>query len=181
MTATGPLHGIRVIDMSVMISGPLASMVLADQGADVVKVEAPGLGDLMRVLGTQKNGTTGIFVLNNRGKRSLVVDVKRAEGLDLMRRLVRSADVLVQNFRPGALERVGLGYDDVAAINDQLVYVSISGYGPDGPNANLRVYDNVIQSASGLVSLQGDARTGEPEVLRTLVCDKARCSAASGV
>ena len=179
MTAPGPLAGVRVIDMSTMISGPLSSMVLADQGAEVIKVEAPGLGDLMRVLGTQKNGTTGIFVLNNRGKRSLVVDVKRAEGLELMQRLVRSADVLIQNFRPGALDRVGLGYDDVAAINDQLIYVSISGFGPDGPNANMRVYDNVIQSASGLVSLQGDAATGEPEVLRTLVCDKVAAYTAA--
>jgi len=179
MSTAGPLDGVRVIDMSVMISGPLCSMVLADQGADVIKVEAPGLGDLMRVLGTQKNGTTGIFVLNNRGKRSLVVDVKRPEGLELMHSLVRSADVLIQNFRPGALDRVGLGYSDVAAINDRLVYVSISGYGPGGPNANLRVYDNVIQSASGLTSVQGDARTGEPEVLRTLVCDKVAAYTAA--
>jgi crotonobetainyl-CoA:carnitine CoA-transferase CaiB-like acyl-CoA transferase len=179
MSTAGPLDGIRVVDMSVMISGPLCAMVLADQGADVVKVEAPGLGDLMRVLGSQKNGTTGIYLLNNRGKRSLVVDVKRPEGLGMMRTLLRSADVLIQNFRPEALDRLGLGYDDVAAINDQLVYVSISGYGPDGPNASMRVYDNVIQSASGLVSLQGDARTGEPEVLRTLVCDKVAAYTAA--
>ena len=176
---SGPLDGVRILDMSVMISGPLSAMVLADQGAEVIKVEAPGLGDLMRVLGTQKNGTTGIYLLNNRGKRSLVIDVKKPEGLHMMQTLIGTADVLIQNFRPGALDRIGLGYEDVAAINDQLIYVSISGYGSDGPNANLRVYDNVIQSASGLTSLQGDSATGEPDVLRTLVCDKVTAYTAA--
>ena len=143
-----------MVDLSVMISGPLAAMMLADQGAEVVKVESPGLGDLMRFLGSSKGGMTGIFVGNNRGKRSLVVDLKQPDGLDVLRRLVADADVLIQNFRPGAMERLGLGYDDVAAINPGLVYVSISGYGPDGPTSHRRVYDNVIQAASGLASVQ---------------------------
>jgi crotonobetainyl-CoA:carnitine CoA-transferase CaiB-like acyl-CoA transferase len=158
--------------MSVMISGPLAAMMLADQGAEVIKVESPGLGDMMRYLGTSKGGMTGIFANNNRGKRSLVVDVKQPEGLDIVRRLIADADVLIQNFRPGAMDRLGLGYDDVAAINPGLIYVSISGFGPDGPKSNQRVYDNVIQASSGLASVQTDPATGIPALFRTLVCDK---------
>ena len=168
----GPLHGVKIVDLSVMISGPLAAMMLADQGAEVVKVESPGLGDLMRFLGTSKGGMTGIFANNNRGKRSLVVDLKQPAGLDLVRRLIADADVLIQNFRPGAMERLGLGYDDVAAINPRLVYVSISGFGPDGPSSHRRVYDNVIQAASGLASVQCDPATGTPSLFRTLLCDK---------
>ena len=94
----GPMHGVKIVDMSVMISGPLAAMMLADQGADVIKVESPGLGDMMRYLGSSKGGMTGIFATNNRGKRSLVVDVKKPDGLDIVRRLIAAADVLIQNF-----------------------------------------------------------------------------------
>jgi len=168
----GPLEGVKVVDLSVMISGPLAGMMLADQGADVVKVESPGLGDIMRFLGSAKGGITGIFANNNRGKRSIVVDLKSEGGQEVMRRLIADADVLIQNFRPGAMERLGLGYDDCAAINPALVYVSISGYGPDGPNSHRRVYDNVIQAASGLASVQSDPATGTPSLFRTLLCDK---------
>ncbi len=117
----GPLDGVKVVDLSVMISGPLAAMMLADQGADVVKVESPGLGDMMRFLGTQKGGMTGIFANNNRGKRSLVLNLKEPAGVDVLQRLVADADVLIQNFRPGAMERLGLGYDDLAAINPRLI------------------------------------------------------------
>lgn len=168
----GPLSGVNVVDMSVMISGPLAGMMLADQGASVVKVESPGLGDIMRFLGSSKGGMTGIFANNNRGKRSLVVDLKNPVGVEMMQALVSRADVLIQNFRPGAVERLGLGYHDMAAINPDLIYVSISGYGPDGPNSHRRVYDNVIQAASGLASVQGDPVTGVPSLFRTLLCDK---------
>lgn len=167
----GPLHGVKVVDLSVMISGPWAAMMLADQGAEVIKVESPGLGDVMRFLGSSKGGMTGIFIGNNRGKRSLVVDLKQAAGLDIVRRLIADADVLIQNFRPGAMERLGLGCDEMHALNPRLVYVSISGYGPDGPSSHRRVYDNVIQAASGLASVQVDA-TGNPTLFRTLLCDK---------
>jgi len=177
--ATGPLSGIKVIDFSVMISGPLAGMQLADQGADVVKVESPGLGDIMRYLGSQKNGMTGIFANNNRGKRSLVVDLKQPDGVDVVRRLVADADVVIQNFRPGAMGRLGLGYDDLAAINPDLIYTSISGYGQSGPNSTRRVYDNVIQAASGLASVQSDPATGEPQLFRTLLCDKTTAYTAT--
>jgi crotonobetainyl-CoA:carnitine CoA-transferase CaiB-like acyl-CoA transferase len=168
----GPLQGVKVVDMSVMISGPLAAMILADQGADVIKVESPGLGDLMRYLGTTKGGMSGIYAGNNRGKRGLVADLKKLEGLDIVRRLIGGADVLIQNFRPGALDRLGLGWEAMSELNPDLVYVSISGYGPDGPNSHRRVYDNVIQGASGLASVQADPATGVPSMFRTLVCDK---------
>ncbi len=175
----GPLEGVKVVDFSVMISGPLAAMMLADQGADVVKVETPGFGDIMRLLGTSKNGMTGIFANNNRGKRSLVVDLKTDGGRDVVVRLVEDADVVIQNFRPGAMSRLGLGYDDLAAINPNLVYTSISGYGPSGPYSGRRVYDNVIQAASGLASVQTDPATGEPAMFRTLVCDKSTAYTAA--
>jgi crotonobetainyl-CoA:carnitine CoA-transferase CaiB-like acyl-CoA transferase len=168
----GPLTGIRVVDMSVMISGPLAGMTLADQGAEVFKVESPGLGDMMRYLGSQKNGITGIYALHNRGKKSLVVDLKKPEGTEVLRSLVATADVLIQNFRPGAVERLGFGYEDVRAINPDIVYVSIAGFGADGPSSNRRVYDNVIQAASGLASVQTDAATGKPAIFKHLICDK---------
>jgi len=168
----GPLAGVKVVDLSVMISGPLAAMMLADQGAHVIKVESPGLGDLMRYLGTAKGGMTGIFANTNRGKRSLVVDLKHADGLDVLLRLVTDADVFIQNFRPGALDRLGLGYEALAELNPDLIYVSISGYGPDGPNSHRRVDDNVIQAASGLASVQTDPMNGVPSLFRTLLCDK---------
>jgi len=175
----GPLDGVKVVDFSVMISGPLAAMMLADQGADVVKVETPGFGDIMRLLGTNKNGMTGIFANNNRGKRSIVVDLKNDAGQEVIHKLVEDADVVIQNFRPGAMQRLGLGYDDLAAINPDLVYTSISGYGPTGPYSGRRVYDNVIQAASGLASVQTDPATGEPAMFRTLVCDKSTAYTAA--
>ena len=104
MGNSGPLDGIKVVDLSVMISGPLAAMMLADQGADVIKVESPGLGDIMRFLGTSKGGMTGIFANNNRGKRSIVVDLKQQAGTELVVRLIEGADVLIQNFRPGVVD-----------------------------------------------------------------------------
>lgn len=175
----GPLDGVKVLDFSVMISGPLAAMMLADQGADVIKVESPGLGDIMRFLGTNKNGMTGIFANNNRGKRSIVIDLKHSAGRDLVMSLAEDADVLIQNFRPGAMDRLGLGYDDVRAVNPELVYTSISGYGQDGPYSGRRVYDNVIQAASGLASVQRDPVTGEPSLHRTLICDKTTAYTAA--
>jgi crotonobetainyl-CoA:carnitine CoA-transferase CaiB-like acyl-CoA transferase len=175
----GPLEGVKIVDLSVMISGPLATMLLADQGADVIKVESPSAGDSMRFLGSNKGGITGLFATNNRGKRSLVVDLKQADGLDIVRRLVGEADVFIQNFRPGAMERLGLGYEQLHELNPDLIYVSISGYGPTGPYSHRRVYDNVIQAASGLASVQGDPVTGIPAMYRTLAADKVTAYTAA--
>jgi crotonobetainyl-CoA:carnitine CoA-transferase CaiB-like acyl-CoA transferase len=168
----GPLAGIRVVDLSVMVSGPLATMLLADQGADVVKVETPGIGDLVRYLGTSHGGLSGMFLNCNRGKRSVTLDLKNDQGRAALLELVKSADVFVQNFRPGAAERLGIGAADLHAINPNLVYCSISGFGADGPYSHRRVYDNVIQAYSGFAAVQTNPATGEPAVLRNLVCDK---------
>ncbi len=177
--SAGPLTGIKVIDLSTMISGPLAGMMLADQGAEVIKVESPGMGDMMRHIGTQKNGMTGIYALHNRGKKSLVVDLKHDTGKEILRALIKESDVLIQNFRPGALKRLGFSYEEVAALNPRLVYVSIAGFGEDGPNSGRRVYDNVIQATSGLASVQTDKATGQPSIYRTLICDKVTAYTAS--
>jgi crotonobetainyl-CoA:carnitine CoA-transferase CaiB-like acyl-CoA transferase len=175
----GPLEGIRVLDLSTMISGPLAAMLLADQGADVIKVESPGIGDLMRYLGSHRNGVTGLFANNNRGKRSIVVNLKEPRGVELLKQLAASADVLLQNYRPGAMTRLGLGYDELATVNPRLIYVSISGFGSTGPYSKRRVYDNVIQAYAGYAGVQTNPATGEPAVFRTLVCDKATAYTAA--
>jgi crotonobetainyl-CoA:carnitine CoA-transferase CaiB-like acyl-CoA transferase len=175
----GPLSGIRVVELSVMISGPLAAMLLADQGAEVVKVEQPGMGDLMRFLGTHRGGMTGLYANNNRGKRSVVVDLKTEGGREVLGRLVERADVVVQNFRPGALAKLGFGPDDCLARNPRLVYLSITGFGPTGPRSRQRVYDHVMQAASGVAGVQADPATGTPSFVRTLVCDKATAYTAA--
>jgi crotonobetainyl-CoA:carnitine CoA-transferase CaiB-like acyl-CoA transferase len=167
----GALEGIKVVDLSVMISGPLATMMMADQGAEVIKVE-PAVGDLMRHLGSSRGGISGLFAGCNRGKRSVVLDLKQEAGRRLLGRLLDDADVVVQNFRPGAMERLGFGYDDVRATNPDVVYVSISGFGETGPYSGTRVYDNVVQGYSGITSVQANPATGEPVMIRTLICDK---------
>jgi len=168
----GPLDGIRVIDVSAMVSGPLATMILGDQGADVIKVEPPGVGDLVRAFGTRRAGVPAIFATTNRNKRSLVLDLKSERGRALLERLVAGADVFVQNFRPGAVERMGIGEPALRAIKPDLVYVSISGFGERGPYVGKRVYDPVVQALSGLATIQADAATGRPRMMRTIVPDK---------
>ncbi len=167
----GPLDGVRVLDLTTMVSGPVATMMLGDQGADVIKIESPR-GDLMRNVGVNNRGMTASFLSCNRSKRSLALDIKTAEGLEIVRKLATTADVLVQNFRPGAIERMGLGEDVVRGLRPDIVYVSISGFGETGPYAHQRVYDPVIQALSGLAELQSDRRTGEPRMVRTVVPDK---------
>ena len=166
----GPLEGIRVIDLTTVISGPVCTMILADQGADVVKVEPPG-GEIARR--TAGDGEfTAMFVSANRGKRSIALDLKQPAALQALRRLIARADVLVQNFRPGTMERLGLGEPALRATNPGLIYVSISGVGDTGPYVKKRVYDPVIQSLSGLADLQADQQTGRPNMIRTIVADK---------
>lgn len=166
----GPLAGIRVIDLTTVISGPVCTMLLADQGADVVKVEPPG-GDIARR--TTGNGEfTAMFVSSNRGKRSIALDLKQPQAIEAARRLIASADVLVQNFRPGTMERLGLDEPAMRKLNPRLVYVSISGVGESGPYVAKRVYDPIIQSLSGLADVQADQATGRPQMVRTIVADK---------
>jgi crotonobetainyl-CoA:carnitine CoA-transferase CaiB-like acyl-CoA transferase len=165
-----PLSGIRVVDCSAVVSGPLATTILADQGADVIKVEPLGAGDILRHVGSHRGGMSGMFHVVNRGKRSLALNLADARGRGLLARLVARADVFVQNFRPGVSERMGIGWDAFHALNPRLVYVSISGFGARGPYASKRVYDNVVQAYSGLAAVQGGA--GEPALLKQLACDK---------
>ncbi|MGE4607392.1 MAG: CoA transferase, partial [Myxococcota bacterium] len=142
------------------------------QGADVIKVEPPGSGDLVRGIGASISGMAPLFVTSNRSKRSIVIDLKQRRGVEVLERLVATADVLVQNFRPGAADRMGVGADAMRAIKPDLIYVSISGFGETGPYANKRVYDPVIQALSGLASIQGDRVSGRPRMVRTVVPDK---------
>ena len=168
---TGPLSGFRILDLSAVLSGPLATMFLCDQGAEVIKVE-PFQGDIVRQMGGGKSGMSPSFLSANRGKKSLAIDLKTREGVDLVKKIAATSDVFVQNFRPGAIERMGLDYDVIRAVKPDIVYCSISGFGENGPYAHKRVYDPVIQSLSGLADIQRDRDTGRPRMIRTVIPDK---------
>ena len=163
-----PLEGIRVIDLTQTMAGPFCTMNLADMGADVIKIEPPGEGEPTRQLGAaQKNGHSATFMTMNRGKRGLAVDLKHPEGLEIMKRLAATADVFVQNYRPGVAERLGLGYAALEAINPRLIYCAISGFGATGPYATRGGYDLIAQGMSGVISVTGDedgppAKSGIP-------------------
>ena len=174
----GPLSGVRVLDLTSMISGPVATMMLADQGADVIKVE-PLSGDLVRGAGPNRSGITSMFVSSNRSKRSLALDLKKDEGKKVLVELIAEADVFVQNFRPGTIDRMGFGEDFVRSNRGDIVYVSISGFGDEGPFAHQRVYDPVIQSMSGLAAIQADGETGRPKMIRTIIPDKTTALTAA--
>ena len=175
----GALDGIRIVDLTTMISGPLATMLLGDQGADVVKVEPPGTGDLVRHLGRSRGGFTPVFTTSNRSKRSVVIDLKTAAGRGVLERLVAGADVFVQNFRPGTAERMGIGEETLRRLRPDLVYVSINGFGETGPFAGKRVYDPVVQALSGLADIQGNRETGRPRMVRLIVPDKVTALTAA--
>ena len=170
----GPLNGVRVLDLTGVVSGPFATMFLADQGADVLKIEPIG-GDITRRSRAtiDKAGEfSALFISSNRGKRSLSVDVKSSAGKDILARLVAQADVLVQNFRPGTMERLGLGPDELRKRHPRLIYVSISGVGDHGPYMKKRVYDPIVQGLSGFADIQSQPVTNRPQMIRTIVCDK---------
>ena len=169
---TGPLDGVRVVDLTTMLAGPLATMVLGDQGADIVKVEPPGAGDLIRRVGPMRGELSALFHSVNRNKRSVVVDLRAPRGREILLRIVAGADVFVQNFRPGVVERLGIDEPALRAVRPDLVYVSISAFGESGPYARRPAYDSVIQALSGVASVQADERTGVPAFVRHAVCDK---------
>jgi len=170
----GPLAGVRVIDFTGVVSGPLATMYLADQGADVIKIE-PLSGDITR-RSRQPIDAGGqfssLFISSNRGKRSLALDVKSTKGREIILKLIGDADVLVQNFRPGTMERLGLGVDVIRKKYPRLIYVSIDGVGDSGPYAHKRVYDPIVQALSGFADIQVDPDSGRPRMIRTIVADK---------
>lgn len=166
-----PLKGIRIVEVTGNVSGPFATGILADQGADVIRLETVGLGDPTRHVGGERGGISGYTACLNRNKRSVAVDLKDPRVQPAIYKLIKTADVFVQNSRPGAMERSGYGFDKLHQINPELIYMSISGFGPDGPAAGLRVYDPVIQAASGLAAAQGTGE-GKPVLVKTLISDK---------
>ena len=168
----GPLHGFRVIDLTTMISGPLCTMTLADQGAEVIKIEHPEGGDLSRQVTGRRGGVAASFLNNNRGKMSVTLNLKDPRGVEAALRLCETADVFVQNFRPGVAERIGLGEAAVRAARPDIVYTSIAGFGFTGDWARKPVYDPLIQALSGLASVQGGADTARPRLVRTILPDK---------
>jgi crotonobetainyl-CoA:carnitine CoA-transferase CaiB-like acyl-CoA transferase len=167
-----PLAGIRIVDLSIALTGPYAAALLGDQGAEVIKVERPGFGDIGRYVGASVNGLSALAQMCNRGKRSLAIDVHSDEGRDIVLRLASDADVFVQNFRPGVVERLGLAYGDVRARNDRIVYASLSGFGASGPYAPKGAYDTVIQAYGGFAASQADPESGEPRFLNQTAADK---------
>ena len=169
----GPLHGYRIIDLSQIVSGPMATMLLSDQGADVVKVEPVDGQDVLRRPTFSRGGLSAFFLNNNRGKRSLAVDLNRPEGRQVILDLAATADVFVQNFRPGVCDRMGIGYEDLRAVNPDLVYVSISGFGPTGPYADRPILDPVIQGLTGMVAYQVNPEIPFPDLVRNIVSDKS--------
>ena len=171
IASVGPLSGIRVVDLSNVFSGPMATALLADQGATVIKIEAPE-GDTSRIIGPAKGDLSAAFITVNRGKRSIALDLKQPQARTILQALVRQADVLVSNFRPGVLERLGLDRAHLLTLNPALVQLSITGFGPDGPRAQDRAYDAVIQAVAGVAASHRDKHTGEPGLLSTTVCDK---------
>ena len=137
----GPMSGIKVLDFSIALTGPYAAALLADQGAEVIKVERPGIGDIARYVGVMVNGMSALYLVCNRGKRSIAVDVQTPEGVDIVRRIAADVDVVIENFRPGVMDRLGLGYADITADNPDVVYASLSGFGDEGPYRDRSAYD----------------------------------------
>jgi crotonobetainyl-CoA:carnitine CoA-transferase CaiB-like acyl-CoA transferase len=166
------LNGFRVIDLTTMISGPLATMTLADQGAEVIKIEHPDGGDHSRQVTGRRGGFSASFLNNNRGKKSVTLNLKTPRGVEAALRLCETADVFVQNFRPGVVERIGLGEAAVRAVRPDIIYTSIAGFGFTGDWARKPVYDPLIQALSGLASVQGGADAARPRLVRTILPDK---------
>ena len=163
-----PLNGIKVVDFSTMIAAPLGASILADYGAEVIKIEPRDACDLMRFVGSQKNGMSGIFALNNRGKKAIAVNARGVKGREVVDKLIRSADVLIHNFRPDVMESLGFGYEQVKETSPNLIYVHVLGFGNAGHLRNNKAYDNIIQAITGM----GTAQSNPPEVVHQLLCDK---------
>ena len=166
----GPLEGIKIIDISTIVSGPLAASMLGDQGAEVIKIEPPFRGENARVMGPIKEGSGALFAVVNRSKRSLAMDLKQEESKKIIYKLIEAADIIIDNFRPGALERLGLDYDKIKNHNPKIIQMSITGYGETGPYSKRRVYDPLIQATAGVCDAQ--SIEGQPKYMKTLMCDK---------
>lgn len=170
-TLPPPLAGIKILDLSAVYSGPMAAALLADQGAEVIKVESPG-GDIARRVGPSKGDLSATFVAMNRGKRSIVLDLKTEAGKAVLRDLVVRADVVMENFRPGVMPKLGFDRDTLMSLNPRLIYLSITGFGQDGPYTEARVYDAIIQAVSGMCASHLEKPGLEPGLVATTICDK---------
>ena len=169
--SAGPLAGITIVDLSTVIMGPYATHILADMGAEVIKVETPD-GDIVRAYKPMRNrGMSGMFMQINRNKRSLVLDLKKPEAMSALRRVIARADAFLHTMRPDAIDRLGLSYGEVASLNPDIVYCGAYGFGAGGPYRNKPAYDDIIQAGSGIASLNV-RRGGQPAYLPTIICDK---------
>src|SRR5918994_6348930 len=155
-TPSLPLEGVRVVDLSRVLAGPFCGALLGDLGADVVKVEDPNVGDESRTWPPHKEGESAGYLVNNRNKRGISVDLKAPDGVEIVKTLVRDADVLIENFRTGTMEEFGLGYDALAAVNPKLIYCSVSAFGRTGPRAKGAGYEALMQAFSGIMSITGE-------------------------
>ena len=169
---TGPMDGFKIIDVTSMVSGPSATMLLADQGADVIKIENPNGGDHTRASANTQKGFSANFLNNNRSKRSVALNLKEDAARQALLRLCRDADVFIQNFRPGVVDYMGIGEADVRAVAPDIIYVSICGFGDTGPYAAKPVYDPLIQALSGLATVQAGSDAERPRLVRTILPDK---------
>lgn len=151
----GPLHDIIVLDFTRVLAGPYATMVLGDLGAEIIKIEQPGSGDDSRAYGPYLNGESAYFMSLNRNKQSLTLNLKASEGIDIINKLVEQVDIVVENFRPGTMEKLGIGFDKLKQINPRLIYASTSGYGQTGPYSQRPAYDGVVQALGGIMSITG--------------------------
>ncbi|MEQ1887923.1 MAG: CoA transferase [Alphaproteobacteria bacterium] len=169
---SGCLNGVRIVDLTANVSGPFGAAMLGDMGADVIKVEATSVGDVLRYFGPMRGGMAAAFAVLNRNKRAIAIDLQNPGGRDTLLRLVKTADVVMQNYRPGVMDRLGVGYDACKTVRDDIIYVSVSGYGDSGPRAGDPVYDGVIQAAAGFMMVQSEPGSGKPSPVRNIVCDK---------
>ena len=166
---SGPLRGYKVLELTSTVSGPFAGMMLADQGADVIKIEPPGIGDLARFMGTTKDGMGAMFSTLNRNKKCICLDFKNPENIEVFLKLAKETDILIENYRPGIVKKLGIDYESLRKINPNIIYASISGYGQSGPYQNRKVYDPLIQGTVGIPFAQNN---DTPKLLKTIIYDK---------
>ena len=166
----GPLDGVKIIDLSTIVSGPLAGSLLGDQGADVIKIESPLRPDNARFMGPLRGENGALFAAANRSKRSLALDLKKEGAKEIIYQLIKNSDVVMDNFRPGILKKLNLEYEDIKKHNSKIIQLSITGYGVDGPYSKRRVYDPLIQATAGIANAQ--SIDGNPKFVKTLMCDK---------
>ena len=164
-----PLEGVTILEFSTMITASFAAMQMCEQGARVIKVEPLNAGDPLRYIGASKGGISSLFANCNRGKEAIRVDIKTEAGQALIREMIPEIDVVIHNFRPGVMDKLGLGSDDLRSLNPSLIYTAISGFGTKGPKSSSPAYDPIIQAQSGITATQGKQ---EPAFFRTLICDK---------